>query len=449
MANRIQAALEQVRALLETRRVLEQDDAQLLERFLNWQDEAAFTALVRRHGPMVLGVCRRVLGGLTDAEDAFQVTFLTLACKARTLRRRPALGSWLYRVGYHIALRARSNAQRRRAQERQTPPVVRPDPEAEASWRELLPILDDELNRLPEKLRAPLVVCCLEGKTNEEAARVLGWPLGSVSKRLARGRELLRQRLARHSFVLAGAGLAVLGDQALAAVPLKLADTTVGTAVLLSDGQAAGAVSTPVAMLFGETMKGMLLVKLKVTAAIATLVLMLIGAGLLARLAQPAVAQPPAAPPAAAKVSLPEAVIQFEHSAPVIGLAFSPDGRIIASGGGFEAGCIRLWDIASGKKLCQFGEHDGGVSSIAFSPDARFIASGGWGSELILWDAALSKEVRRFEGHKAGVTSISFAPNGRLLLPSILPQHQPRVHPSASPTHSCPPRSSRYDIPTR
>src|SRR5262249_50257311 len=140
-------------------------DERLLERFTLHRDESAFAALVRRHGPMVLGVCRRVLHDEHDAEDAFQATFLVLARKSATIRKRGSLDSWLYGVAYRIALKAKSAAVRRRARERQAAKMALADPSAELAWRDLNPVLDEELNRLPEKYRVPLVLCYLNGKT--------------------------------------------------------------------------------------------------------------------------------------------------------------------------------------------------------------------------------------------------------------------------------------------
>lgn len=180
-------------------------DGQLLEMFVRRRDESAFAALVRRHGPMVLSVCRRVLRNSQDAEDAFQATFLVLVEKASRLKRPELLANWLYGVAYRTALHARQRAARRGEREREVAAMSSPLNETEIESRELRRVLDEELHRLPEKYRAPLVLCYLEGKTNEEAARVLGWPSGSMSHRLARGRELLRERLEARL-----AGLAVL-----------------------------------------------------------------------------------------------------------------------------------------------------------------------------------------------------------------------------------------------
>src|SRR4051812_21432331 len=175
-------------------------DEQLLDRFINQDDEAAeaaFRAIVVRHGPMVLGVCRHVLNQLQDAEDAFQATFLVLARKAGSIRDRRVLARWLYEVAYRIAMRAKTNGVRRRAHERQGGEMAATVSIDDHSWRELRPVLHDEVNRLPEKYRLPVILCYLEGKTNEEVSQLLHWPVGTVKGRLSRARDLLRSRLTR------------------------------------------------------------------------------------------------------------------------------------------------------------------------------------------------------------------------------------------------------------
>src|SRR5262249_45040927 len=161
------------------------------------RDEEAFAGLLRRHGPLVFGVCRQVLGDAHDAEDAFQATFLVLARKAATVARQDSLAAWLHRVALNVARTARTAAARRRAPERETALRTRPGPGDEVAPGDWQPLLHEEVDRLPEKYRVPVVLCYLEGRTHEEAARQLGWPLGSVKGRLARARDLLRARLTR------------------------------------------------------------------------------------------------------------------------------------------------------------------------------------------------------------------------------------------------------------
>jgi RNA polymerase sigma factor (sigma-70 family) len=235
-------------------------DSQLLDLFVNWQEEAAFAALVRRHGPMVLSVCRRVLRHAQDAEDAFQATFLVLAKKAHQLQRPSLLANWLYGVAYRTALHARQRAAVRSAHEREAASMSDPESNPDQNALELRRLLDEELNRLPEKYRAPLVLCYLEGKTNEEAARLLGWPSGSMSHRLARGRELLRERLAsRLAGLSALLPLLPLAEYLQpAAVPPALAHVTVHAAVALVGAKmaavGAGLISVSVRELMEETL---------------------------------------------------------------------------------------------------------------------------------------------------------------------------------------------------
>src|SRR5262249_9147607 len=172
-------------------------DGQFLASFVERRDEAAFAALVRRHGPMVLGVCRRVLGCTHDAEDAFQATFLVLARKAASIAPRELVGNWLHGVARRTALCARAAQRRRRAREKQMKAMPHPTVEPDAAWQELQALLDQELGQLPVLYRAPVVLCDLEGRSRKEVARHLGVPEGTLSSRLATARRLLAARLAR------------------------------------------------------------------------------------------------------------------------------------------------------------------------------------------------------------------------------------------------------------
>ena len=210
-------------------------DGQLLDRFATGHGEAAelaFQALVERHGPMVLRVCRRLLDDPNDAEDAFQATFLVLLREADRIRERGSVAAWLHGVAARIAARAKVEAARRRRIERRG---VRPAVgDADLAERlDLESLIQHELARLPEKYRAPIVLCYLEGLTHEGAAEQLGWPVGTVRGRLARARDLLRARLTRRG-VTASAGLALiesLTESANAALPAALREATVRAAV--------------------------------------------------------------------------------------------------------------------------------------------------------------------------------------------------------------------------
>jgi RNA polymerase sigma factor (sigma-70 family) len=185
-------------------------DGQLLKCFAASREEAAFTALMQRHGPLVLGVCRQVLHHEQDAEDAFQATFLVLARNAASIRKADSLASWLYGVAYRTSLKAKHYEARRRVHEHAGRMPVQ-SPVTEAASRELQELLHEELHRLPKKLRAPFVLCCMEGQRRRDAARQLGWKLGTLSSRLAHTRERLKERLAGRGVTLG----AVLGLTAL------------------------------------------------------------------------------------------------------------------------------------------------------------------------------------------------------------------------------------------
>ncbi len=230
-------------------------DGQLLESFLARREEIAFEALLRRHGPMVLGVCQRVLRNVHDAEDAFQATFLVLARKASSVMPREMVGSWLYGVAYRTAMKARTMNAKRRTKERLAGEMSRSDSSAD---EELLEQLDHELNRLPEKYRIPVVLCELQGKSRKEVARTLDIPEGTLSWRLAQARKLLAKRLSRKEQVLPLAALAVGLSPTLRASTLKTALT-------------AGAVPAQVLALTEGVIKAMLLTKLKITVCVATL----------------------------------------------------------------------------------------------------------------------------------------------------------------------------------
>jgi RNA polymerase sigma factor (sigma-70 family) len=195
-------------------------DARLLERFVADRDEEAFAALVERHGPMVLAVCRRRVGNTPDADDAFQATFLALARQAGSLRRPGSVAAWLHGVARRTAGRVRPAASED-LPEVQSPAAGPPD---EASWGEVRRALDEELGRLGDRLRTPLVLCYLEGQTRDAAARLLGMPLRTLKRRLEQGRRLLHVRLTRRGFGAAGLAVAALGPDGLrAAVPAALA----------------------------------------------------------------------------------------------------------------------------------------------------------------------------------------------------------------------------------
>jgi RNA polymerase sigma factor (sigma-70 family) len=277
---RLRAVLGQLRRFVGAQGAGGLPDAQLLERFLTHRDEAAFDVLLWRHGPIVLGVCRRVLRHDQDAEDAFQATFLAFVRKGRSIGKRASVGGWLYKVAYRTALAARSAAARRGAHEKQGLDVPATAPPDGLVWRDLRPVLDAEVNRLPEKYRVPFVLCHLEGMTTEEAARHLGWPRGTVGTRVAWARERLRARLTRRGLTLSAGGLAlVLAQGARAgAVPAPLAGSAVKAALLFAANPAAGVIPAGVAALTEGVLRAMWWTKGKLAVAV-VLALGVVGTG--------------------------------------------------------------------------------------------------------------------------------------------------------------------------
>jgi RNA polymerase sigma factor (sigma-70 family) len=258
-------------------------DGQLLTCFIERRDEAALAALVKRHGPMVWGVCRRLLGHHQDAEDAFQATFLVLVQKVGAVLPREMVANWLYGVACMTARRVKVANAKRRRRERQVTEMPEPEGVRQDRLHRLQPLLDQELSRLPEKYRVAIVLCDLEGKTRKEAARQLGVPEGTVASRLMRGRALLAKRLARGGLGLSGAALpAVLSHSAASAgVPTSVVSSTIKVACLFAAGQAAaqGLISVKVVALADGVRKAMLLSKLKVATAV-LLAVGVLGAGL-------------------------------------------------------------------------------------------------------------------------------------------------------------------------
>jgi RNA polymerase sigma factor (sigma-70 family) len=258
--------VRQLRGLVDPHPSEAATDGQLLERFTVGREEEAFAGLLRRHGPMVLGVCRRVLGHAQDAEDVFQATFLLLARKSGSIRQGEAVSGWLHAVASRLALKARARAAQQRRRERQAAARRTPTPDLKSAWQELEAALDDEVQRLPPAFRAPLVHCYLEGQTQEEASRRLGCPLGTVRSRLARARQLLRDRLARRGLVLSAAALTTaLAATPASALPAPLFDAALKAGLLSAAGQTVtGSVSARTAALVDEGLRAMAVGKLKI-----------------------------------------------------------------------------------------------------------------------------------------------------------------------------------------
>jgi RNA polymerase sigma factor (sigma-70 family) len=385
-------------------------DADLLERFVSGRDEAAFELLVWRHGRMVLGVCRRVLRDEQEAEDAFQACFLTLARRAAAIRRRAALGGWLYRVAYRVALDARARGDRRAVAEARLDdlPSAVADPAAEAEWRDLRRVLDAEVNRLPEKYRMPFVRCCCEGESSAVLARELGCAVGTVEAWLTRARRRLRAGLERR-----GLTAPVLFAAATAAVPARLVVATVRAT-------AAGPAPPRVAALVEGVHKAMMMTRLKVAAAILVVVSAVgLGAGLMAagRPADPpanaaaaeADEKRPPAPSAAPQVKAEEPAKKPAPGHIYVEAVFPPN--LIRFFAGSNPSCIVAIDPETGKwtKVSDRG----GIVRVC--PDGRTVAFLKDNEELWVCDAQ-GKEMPVRLVEKAGRPT--WSPDGKQLVHS-------------------------------
>jgi RNA polymerase sigma factor (sigma-70 family) len=444
----IETVARQLEKLADDQKAVELTDGQLLARFSERREPDAFETLVRRHGRLVLGVSRRVLHNAHDAEDVFQAAFLILARKAGSLDRRRSIGNWLYAVAYHLALRAKTGADRHRACLRDASPATSVDPLAEVSGRELYTLLDSELHRLPAKYRAPLILCYLEGKTRDEAAQMLGWSLGAVKGNLERGRNILRGRLVRRGLTLSAALLGgVIADNASAAVTGTLQSTTVAFAIAFSSSHTVttGIISTRVLALAKGGLQSMFVTKLKIaTSVLLAMTVVAAVSGVVAR--QVIAAKPPretsqdspkpmnpAPNPKEEKTRvdafgdpLPPGVIarmgtiRFKTpSRPVTAAAFSPDGKIFAVGGWNMGVC--LTDTETGKRLRNLeGDFWPHVLSLAFSPDgeqlAVLAAAGAPGNNTLIFDVQTGKKLKQFDSETVNTRAIAFADDGKTLV---------------------------------
>lgn len=413
-------------------------DRALLAAFATGRDDGAFAVLLARHGPMVLGVCRRILGNTADAEDAFQAALLVLARRAGELGGVRSVAGWLYRVAVRVARKARTREARRRARERKAALMRPPDPPDAADWEDVRPVLDEELSRLGERYRDPIVLCCLEGRSREEAARLLGWPAGTVSGRLARAKELLRERLTRRGVTCSAAGLsALMTARGATAVPAELARAALAVVV----GTAPAAVAELAAGV-GPGRWGW-----RVTAAAAAVAGAAAVGGLVAL-----AAWPPPVPTASGPSNHPAEPVRLAHGAEVLALAVSPGGLVATVGPGSEVrvwktdgtpaarcalpgggaavgfapdgsavaaagydGSVRVWDAATGVPRHTLPGHGEAAHAVAFSPDGSLLATAGADGRVRLWDPATGRHLRVLDAHRGRVWGLCFSPDGREL----------------------------------
>jgi RNA polymerase sigma factor (sigma-70 family) len=482
--------LRHIRSMLVTEATRDMSDGDLLGRFVAGREQHAFAALMQRHAALVWSVCRRILPHEHDTEDAFQATFLVLARKADSIRKGGSVGSWLFGVAHRIAMKAKQAAARRLARESRAETSTPAQPVTEAALRELQGRLDAEVERLPEKYRAPFVLCCLEGKSRSEAAAALGWNISTLSTRLTRARGQLQRRLARRGVRLSAALAALaLAESAMGAgVPARLVSTTLNGVLLSAAGApVTGVVSPQAAALAKGLLHSMFLGKLKVTIAFLLALTVVVGGGLVARHGlvasetrpntdgKPKADTPKPSQPDAGKKEKPAidsagdplprgaldrlGTARLRHGAAARCVAYSSDGKLLVSGG--ADWLIRIWDPVSGKELRRLANPSGPLLSLAISPDGRLLAAAGeqkdkqavhlWdltnGKELkpvptprgtgvavafspsskllaiatqegavSLWDVASGKEKARFAGHANGTSSVAFDPDGKTLI---------------------------------
>jgi RNA polymerase sigma factor (sigma-70 family) len=435
-------------------------DRQLLERFLASRDEVAVEVLVRRYGPLVLGVCRRVLHNAHAAEDAFQAAFLVLVRKAPSLLSCERLGGFLYRVAYRLALRARANEARRQRREALAARNRLDGERPATAENELLVALEEELHRLPEKHRTPLVLCYLEGKTSEQAAQLLGCPRGSMGARLEQARERLRERLAQRGYPVGAAGVAAVLSTATAgaAVPLPLLCNTARAAVWFAGEQAgsAGFVSSAAVALARSACRATLLDQMKVAAAL-LLITALLGTG--ATLLLRAASSPPVPPPLPQVIEgpgeLPRGAIarmgttRLRHGDAVFFAACTPDGKRLVTAGRDKT--VRLWDLATGKEIRRFDwppeqadtrtepSADGLTQrwerqlwddlalacQAALSPDGQTVAASR-GGVVCLWETSTGKKLRQLQTAQKRLDQLAFSADGKQLL-TLGPGHATAV----------------------
>jgi RNA polymerase sigma factor (sigma-70 family) len=415
---KLRNVLDRVGRLVASRQAQDQTDQELLARFLQSGEEAAFTALMERHGAMVLGVCGRVLYNAHDAEDACQAVFLVLARKAGSILKRGSLSSWLHGVAWRVSRNLRARLARQHARETallsEQPAATEP---ADPTWRELLHILDEELNRLPEVYKTPLMLCHLEGRTQDEAARELGWTLGILRGRLQRGRDKLRTRLRRRGITASAAlGVATLAPSLCsAAVPSSLVVSTLNASSALIAGQTV-TLSPTVDALIQEALRPRLpLGRLALAIGCAAAAL-----GIVTVLTVGLTGQPAPAPDKKAERWSPAQPLEGHPGARTWCVAFSPDGTRLASGAGGvlpNEGELRIWDLTTGKLLSS-NKTALSVRGVAFAPDGKTLATAEHDHIARLRDSESGKVLVQYVGHASGIDTVSFSPDGKTLATS-------------------------------
>jgi RNA polymerase sigma factor (sigma-70 family) len=402
-------------------------DAELLALFARSGDEQAFATLVRRYSVLVWGVCHRTLGHREEAEDAFQATFLVLARKGGQISRKESVGPWLYGVARRTALDVRKSAARRHRHEKQASTMAPAEYTDDATRPDLLAVLDEEILRLPETCRAPLILCRLEGHTYAQAAQSLGCSTAAVGRRVVRAEELLRERLVRRGVVVAGVSLAAVLTGAVTARGMSVC--LVGDTIRAAQAFVSGTLDTGPAV---SVARGVLQSMGGAKVAWGVVGAILVGAALaLVTRPVPQAEANPSLPAGAASQDqaeglrqdrhgdpLPEAAlarlgtVRLRHATGAHSLAFTRDGKSLFTAGQGEP--ARLWDVATGRLLHRFG--DGGeahLTAAALSPDGRVLAGRAAAGELSLWEVSTGTLLRQLKVLRRGDAPLAFSPDGK------------------------------------
>jgi RNA polymerase sigma factor (sigma-70 family) len=418
--------LQHVQRLARTHE--QQSDGQLLGRFAELHEEAAFTTLLRRHGRLVWSVCRNILQHEQDAEDAFQATFLILARRAVGIRKHESVASWLHGVAYRIALKAKTMTAKRKHRERKAPERRLGPPADDLALRELQAMLDKELHRLPDKYRAPFILCCLEGSSRAEAAAELGWKEGTVSSRVAHARRLLQTRLTRRGVTLSAALTVVTFRNE--PVCAALVRTTLRSALGIAAGQSVRAVASPAVALLARAGLGTIAsAKTKIAMAL------VIGASVLGGIGY-AVDPRPSGEPASQAAEReaasptpradpfgdplpPEALLRLGTTRLRQGdyiqfLQFTQDCKVLIAR---DRTGVRTWDTTTGECIHHFAETAEGSDrgSACLSPDGTLLATPGV-NKIQLWETATAKQLRSIKFETQGrVPFACFSGDGKTL----------------------------------
>jgi RNA polymerase sigma factor (sigma-70 family) len=403
-------------------------DGELLERFVKYRDEKAFAALVGRYGRLVLGVCERLLPDANDAEDAFQATFLVLVRNAANLDGARSLSHWLYTIAYRTAMKAKIGIARRHHRERLGIDGLAVELQRDSVWQEVHPVLDEELTKLPQSDRAVLVLYYLDGKTQQQIADELRLPPGSMSRRLARARRLLRMRLVRRGVGATSAVMfAAMARYATArSVPGPLAVSTIKGALRFRAGEVAtGLVSAKAASLAEAVLRLLAVGKMvgtgKTLSSLLLAGILTTGWWITSDSGLPSIQANLASALDVPRRPVPHARDlrwRLQTTVPAEGAlatALAPDERLLALGSRMPDTSIRIWDLAINQERCRLLGHRGSIHALTFSANGKLLATGSQDRTVRLWDVDHQREINTLKGHELGIKCVDLSLTGNQL----------------------------------